>query len=116
MEIHKEHLGAFIFGSFFGASLMAGYMGLSTFFKSEPTIKENDALTVQLYNNGGTDRTINQSKFDRVPVDKNGDSYITPSGEKIHSMKCHHNINMSTAKKVNLNDAVKEGYTPCNRY
>lgn len=57
-----------------------------------------------------------QSTFDKIPEDEDGDCIITPSGQKYHSIYgCVYLSKSKRIKKVESEDAEAAGLEPCSK-
>lgn len=106
--LRNNPLACGLLGIIVGAGSILG--GQALIGQSEPqTVKSS------LFDNTTAGEVREETNFDRVPCDENGEVYITPNGKKYHFPKCHTLRKSSRLQQVSIEDAEAAGITPCSR-
>jgi hypothetical protein len=92
MKIDKSHIVSSSIGAILGACLIWGIGVLSG---SNPTKK------------------VEQTMYEKVVDDPDGDVYITPKGKKYHVAGCFVLRKSDEIKQASRSSVIKVGYTPC---
>ena len=109
----NNSLASCLLGIIIGAGGHAGYTAIVDAINPQPAAQVAGFAS---FPNGGNGQYKEQTNFDRIPENEDGDCVITPGGKRYHNPDgCSYLRKSKQIRLVSSEDAEAAGLTPCSK-